>query len=224
MVKCSSLAPRQGGLKAAVLRTCHLQINRRLPGLPPIQCAARHSMQRIKRTENVSEPGFWVDTTCIDCDTCRWLAPHTFRHEAGASAVYAQPSSPSDRQAALQALISCPTFSIHVDDARRGELAEARDSFPLPIPGTSSCYHLGYHDEASYGAAAYFIRRPEGNVMVDAPRWAPHLAQRLGELGGVKYIFLSHRDDVGAHAKWAAHFGATRIIHSIEANSRQGTE
>ncbi len=43
-------------------------------------------------------------------------------------------------------------------------------------------------------------------------------------LGGVKYIFLTHRDDVADHDSWAAEFGAERIIHASECNSQQGTE
>jgi glyoxylase-like metal-dependent hydrolase (beta-lactamase superfamily II) len=64
----------------------------------------------------------------------------------------------------------------------------------------------------------------QGNIMVDVPRWTPLLAQRLEQLGGVRWIFLTHRDDVSDHAQWAAHFGAERIIHRSEANQRQGTE
>jgi hypothetical protein len=30
-----------------------------------------------RRLENV-EGNFYVDSTCIDCDTCRWVAPNTF--------------------------------------------------------------------------------------------------------------------------------------------------
>jgi hypothetical protein len=64
----------------------------------------------------------------------------------------------------------------------------------------------------------------QGNVMVDVPRWTPALAQRLRQLGGVRFIFLTHRDDVGDHARWAEALGAQRIIHASEANRRQGTE
>lgn len=64
----------------------------------------------------------------------------------------------------------------------------------------------------------------QGNILVDVPRWTPLLAQRLQQLGGVRWIFLTHRDDVGAHAAWAKHFGAQRIIHRLEASRRQGTE
>ena len=43
-------------------------------------------------------------------------------------------------------------------------------------------------------------------------------------MGGVRFIFLTHRDDVADHAQWAAEFGAQRIIHASECNARQGTE
>ena len=43
-------------------------------------------------------------------------------------------------------------------------------------------------------------------------------------MGGVKYMFLTHQDDVADHALWAKEFGAQRIIHESEANAEQGTE
>lgn len=188
--------------------------------------SVRNHAQRTRREENAPGP-IWVDTECIDCDTCRWMAPTVFVSKGGASAVTCQPTKNSQpRAAALQALMSCPTFSIHVDDADPGELATARSSFPIPVHGTKNVYHLGHHDESSYGAAPYLIRRPSGNVMIDVPRWSPSLAQILKtEYGGVEYIFLTHRDDVGQHARWAeALGGAQRIIHEYEANSSQGTD
>ena len=37
------------------------------------------TLQR-KRTENA--PGnFYVDSSCIDCDTCRWVAPEVFNRQ-----------------------------------------------------------------------------------------------------------------------------------------------
>ena len=130
------------------------------------------------------------------------------------------------------------SFSIHARNLAAGELAAARDSFPLRVEGTQSVYRTGHHAEASFGATPYFIRRGAaatagaagedptsgGNILVDVPRWSPALAQRLGRLGGVRWIFLTHCDDVGDHAKWAAHFGAARIIHRLEVDPSQGTE
>ena len=57
-----------------------------------------------------------------------------------------------------------------------------------------------------------------------ACRYNPVLAKQLERLGGVRYMFLTHRDDVGDHERWAQHFGAQRILHSLECNERQGTD
>ncbi len=43
-----------------------------------------------RRSENVSG-NFYVDSTCIDCDTCRWMAPEIFNEVGEQSAVYHQP-------------------------------------------------------------------------------------------------------------------------------------
>jgi glyoxylase-like metal-dependent hydrolase (beta-lactamase superfamily II) len=32
-------------------------------------------------------------------------------------------------------------------------------------------------------------------------------------MGGVRMMFLTHRDDVADHEKWAAQFGAERVLH-----------
>eukprot|EP00884_Botryococcus_braunii_P021475 jgi/Botrbrau1/8010/Bobra.384_2s0032.1 len=72
---------------------------------------ARDPNNRNPRPENV-EGSFYVDHTCIDCDTCRWMAPDVFGRVGDQSAVVAQPSTSEGRVQALQALLSCPTFSI----------------------------------------------------------------------------------------------------------------
>jgi ferredoxin len=63
---------------------------------------------RNPRPENV-EGSFFVDHTCIDCDTCRIMAPDTFSRIGVQSAVHQQPTDTAGRVAALQALFSCPT-------------------------------------------------------------------------------------------------------------------
>lgn len=67
--------------------------------------------QRKQVPENV--PGdFFVDSTCIDCDACRQIAPAVFGEAAKTSFVKAQPLHNCDRSRALHALVSCPTGSI----------------------------------------------------------------------------------------------------------------
>jgi len=178
-----------------------------------------HFAQR--RPENVSGD-FYVDSTCIDCDTCRWMAPETFYEVGDQSAVQHQPSNETERLRAMQALLSCPTASIGTVEKPR-DIQQAHYSFPISI--TETVYHCGYHAESSYGAASYLIRRPSGNVLVDSPRFAPPLVQQLEKLGGIRYLYLTHRDDVADHQRFHQHFGCDRILHKDEINhSTQAVE
>lgn len=149
-----------------------------------------------------------MDDTCIDCDTCRWMMPTVYAEEAGQSAVFRQPETHEERLAAAKALVACPTASIGTTE-KVPEVAEAATAFPDPI--TERVAHCGYHSESSFGAASYFIRRPDGNVLVDSPRFASPLVKRLETLGGVRWLYLTHRDDVADHAKFADHFGCEQI-------------
>ena len=165
-----------------------------------------------RRPENVAGD-FFVDSTCIDCDTCRWMAPATFHHAGGQSAVHFQPRSADERRRALQALVSCPTASIGT--VEKHAMREVLESFPIPIDG--DVHHCGYHHESSFGAASYLLRRPGGNVLVDSPRFSAPLVRRLEALGGVDTMFLTHRDDVGDHERFHSHFGCERILHADDA-------
>jgi glyoxylase-like metal-dependent hydrolase (beta-lactamase superfamily II)/ferredoxin len=170
-----------------------------------------------RRTENVSGD-LYVDSSCIDCDTCRWMAPEVFHRSHDQSAVYHQPDSPEERLLALQALLACPTASIGTI-APPKDIKAAHHSFPIPV--TDTVYHCGYHAENSYGAASYFIQRPEGNILVDSPRFAPPLVKQLESMGGIRYLYLTHRDDVADHQKFHDHFGCDRILHQDDID--QGT-
>jgi glyoxylase-like metal-dependent hydrolase (beta-lactamase superfamily II)/ferredoxin len=167
-----------------------------------------------RRLENV-DGLFYVDSTCIDCDTCRWLAPETFHAVGDQSAVHAQPASQAARKQALQALIACPTASIGTTEPLP-EMAAARREFPVPIE--SNVFYCGYHSEKSFGAASYFIQRPEGNILIDSPRQAAPLWDRLEAMGGVRTLFLTHADDVAEHEALRERFGCERVIHAADAH------
>jgi ferredoxin len=116
-----------------------------------------------RRSQNVTGD-FYVDSTCIDCDTCRWMAPEVFEHAEGQSAVHHQPTGEKERLHALQALLACPTASIGTVE-KPTDIKATQLSFPIPV--ANNVHHCGYHAEASFGAASYFIQRPEGNILVD---------------------------------------------------------
>lgn len=165
-----------------------------------------------RRTEN-SSGDFYVDSTCIDCDTCRWMAPDVYSRIGDQSAVHHQPADEKERLRAMQALLSCPTASIGTVE-KPTDVKQVQSSFPIPI--AENIYHCGYHSEDSFGAASYLIQRPEGNVLVDSPRFTPPLVKQIEQMGGVRYLYLTHRDDVADHAKFHQHFGCDRILHKDE--------
>jgi glyoxylase-like metal-dependent hydrolase (beta-lactamase superfamily II) len=53
-------------------------------------------------------------------------------------------------------------------------------------------------------------------VMIDSPRFSQPLVRRLEELGGVRTLFLTHRDDVADHARFAQHFDCRRVMHAAD--------
>jgi len=169
--------------------------------------------------ENV--PGdFLVDSTCIDCDACRQIAPSVFGEAAKTSFVKAQPGSRTDRRQALQALLACPTGSIGClgDD----DVKAVMKDFPLVIE--EPVFYCGYNSPKSYGGNSYFIKHAAGNWLIDSPKFVTPLVQRLETLGGIAHIFLTHRDDVAEAERFAGHFKSQRIIHRDELLSQPGAE
>jgi glyoxylase-like metal-dependent hydrolase (beta-lactamase superfamily II)/ferredoxin len=167
-----------------------------------------------RRDENVAGD-FYVDRSCIDCDTCRWMAPAIFDRQNSQSAVHHQPIDQTERLQAMQALLSCPTGSIGTIE-KPTDMKTVQTTIPILV--TENIYHCGYHAENSFGAASYLILRPEGNVLVDSPRFTPPLVKRIEAMGGIRYLYLTHRDDVADHQKFHDHFGCDRILHKNEIN------
>jgi glyoxylase-like metal-dependent hydrolase (beta-lactamase superfamily II)/ferredoxin len=176
-----------------------------------------------ERAQSVAEnaPGvFFVDSTCIDCDTCRQLAPATFADAGEHSYVRIQPRDEAEARSALRALVSCPTASIGTSD-NRGTAVAAGD-FPLELD--RNLYYCGFNSHKSFGANSYFVEDTGGNWLIDSPRYVERLASRLEERGGIRFIFLTHRDDVADAKRWAARFGSIRIIHRLELKAQPGAE
>ncbi|XP_035540791.1 uncharacterized protein LOC109006004 isoform X1 [Juglans regia] len=205
------------------------------------QASASTVSRKQRRPQNV-DGEFFVDHTCIDCDACRWMAPQTFARVDEQSAVLKQPLCEEERLKALQALISCPTSSIRTEKPPP-DILHVQKTFPLPIdeqrvPGV---YHCGYHSPKSHGAASYLIVHPEGNILIDSPRFTERLASNIEKLGGARYMFLTHeyllntsvklyikcfqmisiylmvhRDDIADHERWSKRLKCDRILHSLE--------
>jgi len=164
-------------------------------------------------------PGeFFVDSTCIDCGACRVVAPLHFRRgRDGLSVVHRQPATEAEARRALMALVACPTSSIGTEPKR--DAAAGVDAFPELLDAEAQVYFCGFTAESSFGATSYLVRRPDGNLLVDSPRAAGPLLRRLGELGGVRWMFLTHRDDVADHRRFRERFGCERILHARDVTS-----
>jgi glyoxylase-like metal-dependent hydrolase (beta-lactamase superfamily II)/ferredoxin len=178
-------------------------------------------MANLKKRVPEDAPGdFFVDTTCIDCDTCRQLAPETFAEAADHAFVRRQPDTPEGRRLALHALVCCPTGSIGRlgDDRPQSVLGD----FPLPVEGP--VFYCGFNSPKSYGGNSYFVRHPAGNWLIDSPKFLPRLVRRFEELGGVTNVFLTHSDDVADARLYAERFGARRYIHRAELHSQPDAE
>ncbi|HEX3134809.1 MAG TPA: ferredoxin, partial [Planctomycetota bacterium] len=170
--------------------------------------------------ENVAG-SFFVDDTCIDCDTCRQVAPLTFVDAGGHSAVQVQPEDPAALQAAARALLCCPTNSI---GSAQPDLVKAAQA-ELPEPITDGIWYCGWTSRHFFGASSYLVRADNGGFwMVDAPRWAPSLVAAIERLGGLASIFLTHRNDVADAPQYAERFRAPMVIHERDADAAPTAE
>jgi glyoxylase-like metal-dependent hydrolase (beta-lactamase superfamily II)/ferredoxin len=166
-------------------------------------------MARTDLRHAANAAGDWfVDTRCIDCGTCREIAPELFGAVWGGSVVARQPTA-VEGDAAWLAAQACPTNSIGTlsRQHRPGRL------YPREIETGAGVFDLGYCSPDSFGASAWLVRRPAGNVMIDSPRFTEALAGPLDAMGGLSHLVLTHRDDVADAGRWAERFGARVWIH-----------
>jgi len=177
---------------------------------------------QLRLPQNV--PGdFFVDSTCIDCDTCSQLAPTIFHDHGEQCSVYHQPETEAETRLALMSLVACPTGSIGTVEKHDAHIGI--DAFPWHID--ENVYFCGFTAESSFGAWSYLIVRPEsegGNLLIDSPRFATQLVKRIESLGGVRQMLLTHRDDVADHQLFRNRFGCERVMHAADGAARIGVE
>lgn len=175
-----------------------------------------------KRLETNAAGNFFVDSTCIDCDTCRQLAPKNFEESGAYSTVRHQPDNDGELHQSYQALLACPVGSIGTEHSDKGRLKTAMESFPLRLEG--DVFYCGFNSEQSFGANSFFVQHQDGNWLIDSPRYVKHLIEAFERMGGIRYLFLTHEDDVADAARYARHFGAKRIIHRADAAAMPDAE
>ena len=176
----------------------------------------------VKRLDANVNGNFYVDSTCINCDACRQLAPTSFEEVGEYSAVVHQPVSAQEIREAYRALLACPTGSIGTEHSDNSVMQAAKADFPLPVEGR--VYYCGFNSEKSFGANSFFIQHPDGNWLIDSPRYVKQLVEAFDRMGGIAHIFLTHEDDVAEAGRYAERFGAKRIIHRADAHAMPDAE
>lgn len=173
-------------------------------------------MARIEDRHSESADGDWfVDTRCIGCDAARQVAPGlVVRNPSDGKSLFSrQPETTEEVELAWRAVMVCPTRSV-------GHVALRRPPEPVfPHDLGDGVFRLGHNAKSSYGAHSYFVQRPSGNLMVDAPRWTRDVTEPIEELGGLDHILLSHRDDVADADRYAEHFDARVWIHTDDSDA-----
>jgi glyoxylase-like metal-dependent hydrolase (beta-lactamase superfamily II) len=152
-----------------------------------------------------------VEDSCINCDVARQLAPATTAERHGTTVVTRQPRSGAEESDLWLAALACPVAAVRPP---QGGVAPPG---VLPMRIEEEVYLCGYASKETFGASAYFVRRPEGNLLVEAPRWSRAAAASYERLGGVAHILLTHRDHVPHTERYARHFGARVWIHEGDA-------
>ena len=153
----------------------------------------------------------------------------TYASSGGKSAVAGATVVARELAGALRAVVACPT-ALDPRSRRRAPVAGAdaaarATAFPTPVDAARLPHvaHLGFHSPKSFGATPYLVRRRDRkrrkwlNVMVDSPRFDSRLADRIDDLGGVRWILLTHMDDVADRELWAERFpAAERVMHAAD--------
>src|SRR5580698_8192875 len=91
-------------------------------------------MARLSARLSENVPGdYFVDDSCIDCETCRILAPTVFERSPGLglSVVRRQPGSGEEALRAKMAIVSCPTNAIGTGS--KAALRDAVEALPERI-------------------------------------------------------------------------------------------
>ena len=172
-------------------------------------------MARPDQSNPSNAVGPWfVDTRCIRCDAARNWAPDLIGMDTeGRSFLITQPVGVEQEAELWRAAAACPTKSI----SNRNRLLEPAGIFPYRM--THGVFALGNNDRSSFAAHSFLVTRPDGNLMVDSPRFNRPLAESIDALGGIAHVLLTHRDDVADADRWAERYGARVWIGETDADA-----
>jgi len=68
------------------------------------------------------------------------------------------------------------------------------------------------------GGKSFLVTGPKYNLMVGTPACTPRVVNAVRKAGGLRYLFLSHRDEIGEIADLHRAVGGAVIMHRSEAD------
>ncbi|MCU0566362.1 MAG: MBL fold metallo-hydrolase [Oculatellaceae cyanobacterium Prado106] len=86
----------------------------------------------------------------------------------------------------------------------------------LPRPVFEEVYAFPPNRD-TLGGTAYFVRSPQGNLLIDCPAWDELNQQFLQEQGGVRWLMLTHRGAIAQVQEIQAAFNCEVVIQEQEA-------
>lgn len=145
-------------------------------------------------------------------------------YEVGAFTGVLRPlASQEDLRAARTAVAGCPFGALRLEPASRErarDLGSPWHGWPRKLE--DNVWALGHPSVKNFGASAYFIERQGGGVLVDPPKPREELFRWLAEHGGVRWLFMTHRDHTHHHGEFASRFpGCQRILGAADVNLRR---
>lgn len=169
---------------------------------------------RSRRHPESASGDWYIDDRCIGCGASTSIAPQLIRGASdGRQFVFVrQPESHEDVHLAQMAAEVCPTKSIGTESDRRW-----RKHHPVEV--TAGVWRTGSNSAETAGGNAFVVRRQSGNVLIDAPRFTASVRSDVAQLGGLRTILLTHRDDVGDAERYADAFSADVWIHEADRNA-----
>lgn len=85
-----------------------------------------------------------------------------------------------------------------------------------PVNHCENIYWFTSSDPATYHAQAYLLLHPQGSILIDLPNYCPEVIRAIQEICSPSYIFITHKDDIGAAPEFQSFFNARVVLHTSE--------
>jgi glyoxylase-like metal-dependent hydrolase (beta-lactamase superfamily II) len=90
------------------------------------------------------------------------------------------------------------------------------------LPGTREIlpgiFEFVDRSPSTYGGKGFLVTGPKYNLLVDTPAFTPRVVEAIRAAGGLRYVFLSHRDEIGELDRIHQAVGGAVIMHRSESH------